>query len=138
MPRIVRLVAVVGVLGLGAAASLSAHHAFSAEFDQSKPIKIEGKVTKMEWINPHSWIYIDVVGEGGKTTNWAIELGAPNALIRRGWRKDAVPVGIDLVINGYLAKNGKSIANGRTVKFKDGRELFVGSSGTGAPGDPRQ
>ena len=136
MLRIVRILAVIAALGAAAAASLSAHHAFSAEFDQSKPVKLEGKVTKMEWINPHSWLYINVV-EDGKTTNWAIELGAPNALIRRGWRKDAVPVGIDLMISGYLAKNGKSIANGRTVKFKDGRELFVGSSGTGAPADPR-
>lgn len=137
MSRIVRIVVTVAALGLTGVASVRAHHAFSAEFDQSKPVKLEGKVTKMEWINPHSWLYIDVVGADGKTTNWAIELGAPNALIRRGWRKDAVPVGIDLVVNGYLAKNGKSIANGRTVKFKDGRELFVGSSGTGAPGDPK-
>jgi hypothetical protein len=98
---------------------------------------LTGKVTKFELINPHSWIYMDVVKDG-KTTNWAIELGAPNALMRRGWRTNAVTKGAEIVVNGYLAKNGKPIANGRTVKFPDGKELFVGSSGTGAPVDGKE
>jgi hypothetical protein len=117
--------------------SVAAHHAFSAEFDREKPVKVQGKVTKMEWVNPHAWLYLDVVGDDGKTVNWGIELGAPNALVRRGWRTDAVKAGVDLVIEGYQAKNGKSVANGRNVKFPDGRELFVGSAGTGAPSDSK-
>ena len=136
--RTAQRVGVVAALVIGLTAGrAAAHHAFSAEFDQSKPVKLAGKVTKMEWINPHAWLYMDVVGADGQTVNWSIELGAPNALVRRGWRKDAVPSGVEIVVDGYLAKNGKSVANGRTVKFKDGKELFVGSSGTGAPNDPR-
>lgn len=118
----------------GATVSLRAHHAFSSEFDANKPVKLQGIVTRFEFINPHSWIYLDVKDGGGKVTNWAIELGAPNAMLRRGWRRDAVKVGAELVIDGFLAKNGKPIANGRFVRFNDGKELFVGPSDPSAPG----
>jgi len=88
-------------------------------------------------VNPHAWLYLDVTGADGKTVSWAIELGAPNALVRRGWRTSDIKVGVTLFVDGYQAKNGRTVANGRTVKFQDGKELFVGSSGTGAPSDPR-
>jgi hypothetical protein len=117
--------------------ALSAHHAFSAEFDATKPVTLQGVVTKFEMINPHSWIYIDVKDDDGKVTNWAVELGAPNALFRRGFRKDTITTGAELMINGYLAKNGKAIANGRSVRFKDGKELFVDSAGPGSPTDAK-
>jgi hypothetical protein len=112
-----------------------AHHAFAAEFDADSPVKLQGTVTKVEWINPHSWIYVDVKDPSGTVTNWAIEAGAPNALFRRGWKRDSLPVGSQIVIDGFRAKSGKSVANGRQVTFPDGKQLFVGSSGTGAPGD---
>lgn len=116
---------------------LFAHHAFSAEFDVNKPVKLVGTVTKVELVNPHSWIYIDVKGPDGKVVNWAIEGGAPNALFRRGWRKTALPVGTAITVEGFKAKNGQPMANGRDVTFPDGRRLFMGSSGTGAPKDGR-
>ncbi len=128
MSRIVRIVAAVAALGLAAVASLSAHHAFSAEFDQSKPVKLEGKVTKMEWINPHSWLYIDVVGADGKATNWAIELGAPNALFRLGWKKSTIPAGLQVVVTGFQAKFGGPVANGRSVTLPSGQKLESGGS----------
>jgi hypothetical protein len=135
------LVAVTGVFGLVALASLTppvlAHHAFTAEFDASKPVTLRGVVTKMEWVNPHSWIHLDVKGPDGKVETWAIEAGAPNAMFRRGWNKNSIPVGIEIVVEGYRAKNGKNIANGRDVLLPDGKKLFVGSSGTGAPRDGR-
>ena len=122
-----------GVLML-AAAPVWAHHAFAAEFDASKPIKFKGTVTKMEWTNPHVWIYLDVKADDGKVTNWAIEFGAPNALLRRGLRKSDFPTGVELVVKGYRAKNGTPTINGTTVKLPDGRNLFTGSSGGDAPG----
>ena len=121
-----------------AAASPSAHHAFAAEFDAEKPVTLKGTVTKMEWINPHSWIHIDVKGPDGKVTPWMVEGGAPNALLRRGFSKDSLPAGTEIVIEGYQAKNGSKKANGRDITFADGRKLFVGSSGTGAPGEKRE
>jgi hypothetical protein len=135
------LVAVTSVFGLVALGSLTtpvlAHHAFTAEFDASKPVTLRGTVTKMEWVNPHSWIHLDVKGPDGKVETWAIEAGAPNAMFRRGWNKNSIPVGIEIVVEGYRAKNGKNIANGRDVLLPDGKKLFVGSSGTGAPRDGR-
>ena len=121
-----------------AAASVSAHHAFAAEFDAEKPIRLKGTVTKMEWINPHSWIHLDVKGPDGKVTPWMIEGGAPNALLRRGFSKDSLPIGTEIVVEGYQAKNGSKKANGRDITFPDGKKLFVGSSGTGAPGEKRE
>ena len=128
------------ILGVGfglwlAATSTSAHHAFTAEFDANQPVTMRGLVTKIEWINPHSWLYVDVKGPDGQVVNWRFELGAPNALFRRGWRKDSIPLGIEVEVTGFRGKSGRPIANGRTIKFADGRELFAGSSGTGAPLD---
>jgi hypothetical protein len=120
------------------AVPLSAHHAFSAEFDASKPVKLRGTVTKMEWINPHSWIHIAVKGPDGKVENWMVEGGAPNALLRRGFTADSLPVGTEIIVEGYQAKDGAKRANGRDLIFaSDGRRLFMGSSGTGAPVDGR-
>jgi hypothetical protein len=114
-----------------------AHHSFAAEFDGTQPITLKGVVTKMEWINPHGWVYVDVKGDDGKVVNWAIETGGPNALLRRGLRKTDFPVGIEVVVHGYKAKNGTPTANAKTLTLPDGREFYAGSSGTGAPGDDK-
>jgi hypothetical protein len=110
-----------------------AHHAFSAEFDAAKPVKFKGTVTKMEWINPHAWIHIDVKGEDGSVTPWMIEAAAPNALLRRGWTKSSLPAGAEIMVEGYQAKDGSNRANGSIITFTDGKKLFVGSS-AGDPG----
>ena len=134
-----RLLAIsgVGLVSLLAAGTVWAHHAFSAEFDAKKPVKLRGVVTKMEWVNPHSWIHLDVKGADGKTENWMIEAGPPGALVRRGWSKQSIPPGIEILVEGYQAKDGTHKANGRDVTLPDGKRLFVGSSGTGAPIDGR-
>lgn len=118
-----------------AAAPLVAHHSFAAEFDEKQPITLRGTLTKMEWVNPHGWLHMDVVGADGKIVNWAVEAGGPNALLRRGLRKTDFPAGIEIIVEGYRAKNGTPTVNGRTVKMTDGRNFFLGSSGTGAPSD---
>lgn len=131
------------VLVLTAAAFLlrgapaSAHHSFAAEFDASKPVKLRGTVAKVEWINPHTWIHIDVKQPDGTVVRWMIEGGTPNTLLRNGLNRDSLPVGTEIVVDGYRAKNGTNRANGRDLMFPDGRRLFVGSSGTGAPRDGR-
>ncbi len=112
-----------------------AHHAFAAEFDAEKPILLEGKVTKMEWINPHAWIHIDVEKEDGTVESWMIEGGTPNTLFRRGFTKDSLLPGTIIIVNGYQSKDGSLKGNGRDLTFPDGRKLFLGSSGTGAPKD---
>jgi hypothetical protein len=114
-----------------------AHHAFSAEFDANSPIKLEGTVAKMEWVNPHAWIYVDVKKPDGTTEQWKIEGGTPNALFRRGFTKDSLKAGTAIVVSGYRAKDGSLKGNGRDLMFPDGRKLFLGSSGTGAPSDGR-
>jgi len=113
---------------------VSAHHAFSAEFDGDRPVKFtEATVTSVKLINPHSWIYVDVKGPDGKMENWAIEAGSPNILLRRGITKDTLKKGDKIVVDGYQAKDGSKRANGRDLTLPDGRQLFLGSSGTGAP-----
>lgn len=113
---------------LAASVPAWAHHAFAAEFDAQKPVKLRGTVTKVELINPHSWIHIDVKNPDGTVTNWMVEGGSPNALVRRGVTKNSIPVGSEIVVEGYAAKDGSSHANGRDITFADGRKLFVGGS----------
>ncbi len=110
-----------------------AHHSFAAEFDAKKPIELRGTITKVEFINPHAWIHIDVKGPDGKVVNWAIEAGSPNGLFRRGVTQYSLVVGTEIVVYGYLSKSADNIANGERITLADGRKLFVGSSGSGAP-----
>jgi hypothetical protein len=105
-----------------------AHHAFDAEFDVKKPIKVQGTVTKVEWVNPHVWVFLDVKGPDGTVVNWAFEGGAPNAMFRRGVKKSSVPPGMVIVIEGYQAKSGKPVASGKDITFPDGQTLPVGGS----------
>ena len=114
-----------------------AHHAFSAEFDGNRPVTLTGVVTKMEWVNPHAWIHMNVKNPDGTVTPWMVEAGAPNAMFRRGFRKDSLPPGTEIAVEGYQAKSGKNLANGRDITLPDGQTLFMGSSGTGAPRDGR-
>jgi hypothetical protein len=115
-----------------------AHHAFQAEFDDKKPIHLVGKVTEMEWINPHSWIHIDVTGPDGKVTNWMVECGSPNIMLRRGFTKRSLEPGTELTIDGYQAKSGENKANGGSITFKDGHRLFVGGSNPDDPGNQKE
>ena len=123
------------VLGIFIAASvpLFAHHAFTAEFDAKKPLKLRGTVVKIELINPHSWIHIDVKNPDGTTTRWMIEGGTPNTLLRRGFTKASLPAGTEILVDGYQAKDGSNRANGRDLTFPDGKKIFLGSSGPEGP-----
>lgn len=127
------ILASVFVLIATAVPALS-HHAFSAEFDANKPVKLRGSVTKVELINPHSWIHIDVKGADGKVVSWAIEGGTPNTLFRLGITKDSLPVGTEILVDGYQAKDGTNRANGRDITLTDGKKIFMGGSSPGAPG----
>jgi hypothetical protein len=105
-----------------------AHHAFSAEFDQSKPVKISGEISKLEWVNPHAWLHLDVKGPDGKVTSWRFEMGAPNALLRAGWSKSDIKVGTAVTVSGFMARAGGSVGNAFQVRLPDGRDLFAASS----------
>jgi len=129
--RLARLV-ILSAAGVLASTAASAHHAFATEFDVERPVEFEGKVTKVELINPHSWIHVEVVGEDGEAVVWMIEGGSPNALVRRGINKNSIPVGSELMVRGYQARDGSNRAVGRTMTFADGRELFF--QGTQTPG----
>jgi hypothetical protein len=131
---------IAGAIGslLLAAAPAAAHHAFAAEFDVNQPVKVKGTLTKVEWVNPHAWIYVDVKGADGKVVNWHFELGPPNALFRLGWKKDSIPTGIEVEVTGYRAKSVEAVANGRSITLPDGRELFSGGSGPGSEGASKQ
>jgi len=131
----------VVVAGLGlilAAAPVWAHHAFAAEFDAKKPVHLEGVVSKVELINPHAWIHVDVKEADGTVTSWMVEAGSPNVLLRRGFTKTTVSIGTPVVVDGYQSKDGSKRANGRDITLPDGRKLFLGSSGTGAPYDTKK
>ena len=127
------------VLLLGAPLPAAAHHAFSAEFDADSPVIVRGTVSRVEWINPHAWIHLTVTGEDGSTTEWMFEGGTPNTLVRAGLDRNSLPVGSEVVVRGYRSKDGNCTpackANGRDIAFSDGRKVFMGSSGTGAPKD---
>ena len=135
--RIAHVVAAAATVLMAAGAALSAHHSFAAEFDSEKPIQLRGTVVRVEWINPHTWIHIDVKEPDGKVARWMIEGGTPNTLLRRGLTRNTLPAGTEIMVDGYRAKNGSNRANGRDLTFTDGRKLFLGSSGTGAPKDGR-
>jgi hypothetical protein len=127
--------AVVVAIGI-APVPVAAHHSFAAEFDASQPVTLKGTVTRMEWINPHSWIHIDVKNPDGSISKWMIEGGTPNTLLRRGFTKQSLQAGTEITVEGFRAKNGALRANGSDLILPDGRRLFLGSSGTGAPKDP--
>lgn len=126
--RKVALFVTVTLFVLGAGVPLVAHHAFSAEFDQSKPVKLAGEITKLEWTNPHAWLFIDVKTPDGKVVNWRFEMGAPNALLRAGWSRNDIKPGTAVTISGFMARAGGSVGNAFQVRLPDGRDLFAASS----------
>jgi hypothetical protein len=130
-----KIMAGIGLAALLMAAPVWAHHSFAAEFDDSKPIKLQGKVTKVEFINPHSWIYIDAKGADGAIVNWAIEGGSPNALYRHGFTRDSLPLGTEIIVTGFRAKDGSNRGVGKDLTFTDGKRLFMGGSAPGADGE---
>jgi Family of unknown function (DUF6152) len=133
MRRKLLAVSVLSAALLLSAVPLVAHHSFAAEYDNNKPIKFSGKVTKVEWLNPHIYVYIDVKDDKGSTTNYAVEGGAPNGLFRQGWRKDTLKVGDTLAIEGFLAKDGSNTVNARTWLLPDGKKVFAGNAEDGGP-----
>jgi hypothetical protein len=124
----------LGGIGLTLAGQVVAHHAFSTEFDAKQPITLRGTISRVEWINPHAFIHLDVKGDDGTIVTWMIEAGSPNTLVRRGMTRDSIPTGTEVVVFGYRHRNGSNAANGRDVTLPDGKRLFITSPGTGAPG----
>ncbi len=122
-----RIISAVAVSVMIAGVTAGAHHAFSAEFDENKPVNLEGALTKAEWVNPHAWLYIDVKGPDDQVTNWAIEMGPPNALLRRGWKKSSMQPGAMIKVEGFAAKNGKNFANATNITMPDGTKIFAGT-----------
>jgi hypothetical protein len=133
MDRTLTLAAAGIALSLALAVPVRAHHSFAAEFDANNKVTLKGTVTGMDWVNPHAWIHLDVKNPDGTVTPWDIETGTPNTLFRRGFTKDSLKAGTEIVVEGYRAKNGKTRANGRDLMLPNGKRLFLGSSGTGAP-----
>ena len=135
--RLTLVLVVAGLALVAAAVPGWAHHAFASEFDAKKPVKFTGTVTKMEWINPHAWMHVAVKKPDGSVENWMIEAGSPNSLFRQGINKSTVRVGMQVVVDGYQARDGSRRANGRDVTLPEGRKLFLGSQGTGSPGEQK-
>jgi Family of unknown function (DUF6152) len=129
--------AALGFLAVLTAKPVVAHHAFNAEFDAKRPVKFKGTVTKMVWVNPHAWIYVDVKKADGSVEEWMVEAGTPNTLLRRGLTRQSLPVGTEITVDGYQSKDGSLRANGRDLTLPNGQTLFIGSSGTGAPSDDK-
>jgi hypothetical protein len=132
----------IAAAGLGLLAALTAtpvvaHHAFNSEFDAKRPVKFKGTVTKMVWVNPHAWIYVEVKKADGSVEEWMVEAGTPNTLLRRGLTRQALPIGTEITVDGYQSKDGSLRANGRDLTLPNGQTLFIGSSGTGAPTDEK-
>ncbi len=132
-----KLAALVGFFGLVVTMPALAHHSFSAEFDGSKPVEFKGTVTKIEWANPHVYFFVDVKDDKGNVVNWGFETTAPGSLHRQGWNRDSLKVGDQVIVNGYLAKDGSKLADARRITLADGRRIFGGTPGDGGPGDPK-
>jgi uncharacterized protein DUF6152 len=126
---------VAAALVASCGAALGAHHSFAAEYDANQPITLQGQIARIDLVNPHAWLYLEVKDADGKVVRWNVEMGAPNNLIRRGVTKATLPIGETVTVDGYKAKDGSTTVNGRQIKMSDGRTLFTGSSNTGAPGD---